>query len=211
MSVRAAWGLACLLALATSAVAEPDDANPRLVVVGRLVDIKQLHDIDCDGCISFDQQFVVTYEVLQVQRGSAPGPRVVFGASDHGSFPDFAETRTALVFLHAHGDKWVLDRYQAIAVDATTEGRWAICRAESDADALDAMANGSAPRLPGPVPIRFADGVVFDDVSRWGADEIARKYPAPTYEVHDGRVTCTRGTYVEDYVEAMEAWKRHNK
>jgi hypothetical protein len=181
--------------------------SDHLAFVGRIVGIEEMGGFDCDGCISFDQVFVARYEVLQTLRGHAPDSPISFHVFDHGSFPDFAETRTALMFLHRDVDHWVLDRYQGFAVDRTSDGRWATCRAEPDADDLEAMASGDAPRLPAPEAIEFAADVVFDDVSRWSPDEVAERYPSPTYAVHDGRVTCTRGTYVEDFVDAMEAWR----
>lgn len=210
LRVRLALAFALLfapmVANAGSGAGERKSGSPeRLVVVARIVDLKEA-TIDCSGCIDLDQHFVATYEVLRTLRGQAPGKEIVFDVGDHGSFPDFAETQTAVLFLKRLPDCWVLLRYQGFAVDPTVDGRWAMCRREPDADELDAIAQGAAPRLPAPRPIRFAADVVFDDVSRWSSADIAEKFPSPTFEVRAGRVRCTRGIYVEEYVDAQEAW-----
>lgn len=180
-----------------SPLVRAEDGHPLVVVIARQRAIDDGRVPDCDDCIVMDVTYTATYEVIERIEGDEDAATIEFTANDHYGFPRFATTRTALLFLHRTDAGYVLEKYQGFAVDPTADGGWAMCL-NPGPDA------GGSPDLH-PHPVRFADTVVFDDVSRWTDEAIATEYPAPVYEIRAGKVHCTRGVTVDEFVRA---WHR---
>jgi hypothetical protein len=134
------------------------------------------HDTEAQcgaGCWQFDGVYAARYRPRQVFDNADLGPSPVpFSVWTHNGYPGFAQTPTALLFVWARHEGLQLAKYQAMSVNRTTDGRWAVCG--------DPYRDDNAPPagVPRTVSLRFADDVVFDDVSRWSAQRIAEKYPA---------------------------------
>lgn len=198
---------AAVVALAVGLVATPpspatskppfvraEDGHPLVVVIARQRAIDDGTVPDCDDCIVMDVTYTATYDVIERIEGDEDATSIEFVAHDHYGFPQFAYTHTALLFLHRTEQGYVLEKYQGFPVDPTADGGWALCL-NPDSESADTG-------IPRPHPIRFADSVVFDDVRRWTDEAIAEKYPAPAYAIRDGKVVCTQGVTVDEFVRA---------
>jgi hypothetical protein len=179
-------------------------ANPHGDVLWAFVGEQiSFHDTEAQcgpGCWQFDSVYSARYRPRQVfddaELGTAP---VQFSVWTHYGYPEFARTPTALLFVWARPDGLQLAKYQAMSVDRTADGRWAFCGDPYDHD------NAPPAGTPRTVPLRFADDVVFDDVSRWSAQHVAEAYPADVYAIVGGKVHCTRGAYAEDIARYVGA------
>jgi hypothetical protein len=161
------------------------------------------HDTEAQcgsSCWQFDSVYSARYRPRQVfgdaELGTAP---VQFSVWTHYGYPAFARTPAALLFVWALPESRTLAKYQAMSVDRTADGRWAFCGDPYNDD------NAPPAGIPRTVPLRFAEGVVFDDVSRWSAQHIAETFPADGYAIVDGKVHCTRGAYAEDIARHVGA------
>lgn len=197
--------LALSLAASTSAVsgAESGDVEqaPVIAFVGEQLGFEELPDPCADErtesaaqvdtiCIAFDELYKADYRVRERLYGVPPGPEISFTVADHYGFPSFARAKASLLFVHVTPDGNYLSKYMGFPVYPTAEGGWAMCGSPYDEDT-----DITEQRL---LPITFADGVVFGDVSTLSPAGVKEQFDPAYFSVVGSKVYCRMGVYVED-------------
>ena len=154
-------------------------------------DVQELETV----CMTVNAHYAVRLRALEAITGQPPdGEFEVQVATHYGA--GWALARTALVVMaYEDGEPW-LGRDLGIPVFRTVDGAWATCGTPFPRSPKDG---------PSPVPLRFADDVVFDHAAVHSDWVLAEDYPAPLYAIEDGRVRCTQGVRVEALLSDLEA------
>lgn len=204
MNPLASLVLLSLMSLPLASPARADEPPPLLVFVGEQLDFAELPDpcedphnrveLIGDGgnetaCVVMDAAFWARYRVRETVLGIAPGDEVEFLVADHHGIPDFARSRTALLFVTLEAEGASLLKYQGYAVHATADGDWAMCG--------DPYPPGTPAVERRVVPLEFANGLGFADVGTLGPMAIADFDPA-IYERRGERMFCRRGVRLMD-------------
>ena len=194
---------------AAPATSPAADAPPPIAVfVGEQLDFAELPDPcedpdnrvelhggasgDTAACVVMDTSYWARYRIVEPVLGTGDRREIEFLVSDHYGVPDFAKTRTALLFVTLEAEGAALLKYQGYSVHPTADGDWAFCG--------DPYPPGTPADVRRIVPLEFAPGLSFADLSTLGPYATAQ-FDADTYERDGARLRCRRGVRLLDLFE----------
>lgn len=171
-----------------------DDASRLLVFVGEKIDVKRIAHEPCGGCIHLDGRYRARYRIVQPVYGAHDGAEISFDAYDHYGEPAFADHRHVLLFVSRTWDgSYLHHKYQFYPVFKTLDGRWAGC-----GNPYDAGHAGPRPVLA--QPLRFDSSAWLPAIPQNGED-IATRFPAPSFRVEGFKAHCLMGVPVEGLLQ----------
>ena len=200
--------LPALVTIALSLSPPADPPPPIAVFVGEQLDFAELPDPcedpdnrvelhggasgDESACVVMDTSYWARYRVVEPVLGTGGRVEIEFLVADHYGVPDFAKTRTALLFVTLEAEGAALLKYQGYPVHPTADGDWAFCG--------DPYPPGTPSDRRRIVPLDFAPGLSFADLSTLGP-YAAKAFDDGTYQRDGDRLRCRRGVRLLDLFE----------
>ena len=160
--------------------------NSLFVFVGEKIEINSLPQKEG----AFDVAFLAKYKILEKVYGDYSKDIIEFEVYDHYGEPRFSKYRYVLLFVSAYKGKFYHEKYQYFDVYKTEDGKWA-----SPYSSDDYRHEYNKATSIKPVKIEFAEDV-FYDVSKMNRTTIKEWYPAPYYQVNQGKAKAIYGNYI---------------
>ncbi len=142
--------------------------------------------------VIMDNKYIAKYKVLQLVHGIYQWDTIVFTVFDHYGIPAFSKFPTVLLFLSYYNGKLYHEKYQYFDLYITRSGRWASPYPAGD---YNHPYKGSITVKPEKIP--FTNQVSFP-VNGLTSKQVQTIYPAPYYEIKDGKSIAIYGNYVDD-------------
>ena len=168
-----------------------------IAFVGRKIEARYVEREPKPNELSFDAEFFLRYEVLNVVFGSYPLKEIAFSSYVHMGEPEFKKHKFGLVYVSEYDGRFVQQKYLFQAVYPTADGRWAGC-GDPYAGMPDVHRHDVKPE-----PIVFRPAVEFD-TRRLSEIEIERRYPSPFYHHERGKAICAMGSYPAELLRVMK-------
>jgi hypothetical protein len=159
------------------------------VFVGEKISVEAFSPVVPEGSYLMDNAYKAKYKIIKTVYGQFENDTIEFEVYDHYGFPPFAAYTNVLLYVSKAGDgTWFHQKYQYSDVYLTTDGRWA---SSYDRQGYGHVYNDHTSIAP--ESISFKDSVSYEIgelQSEW--------FPAPYYEIKNGRAYVVMGNYVEE-------------
>jgi hypothetical protein len=162
--------------------------NSLFVFVGEKIEVNRLPQNE----VSEDLAFLAKYKILEKVYGDYSKDTIEFEVYDHHGDPQFSKYGHALLFVSAYKDKFVHEKYQYFDLYKTKDNKWT-----SPYSTGDYNHEYNKDTSIKPEKIEFADNVHYD-VSSWNRKMIKEWYPAPYYQVDQGKAKAVYGNYIPE-------------
>ncbi|HYE74078.1 MAG TPA: hypothetical protein VEF04_12145 [Blastocatellia bacterium] len=141
---------------------------------------------------SRDAAFLARYKVLDKVYGDYLKDIIEFKVYDHYGTPPFSKHQVVLLFVSFHEGKFYHEKYQYFALYKTKDGKWA-----SPYSTFDYRHEYNRQTSIKPVKIEFAEPVYYD-LTRKDKKLVREWFPAPYYQVENGKAKAIYGNYIPE-------------
>lgn len=142
--------------------------------------------------VIMDNKYIAKYKILQLVHGTYQQDTIRFTVFDHYGIPAFSKCPTVLLFLSYYNGELYHEKYQYFDLYMTSGGRWASPYPAGD---YNHPYKDSITVKPEKIP--FAKEVSFP-LNGLTSKQVETMYPAPYYEIKDGKALAIYGNYADD-------------
>lgn len=144
-----------------------------------------------------DSAFRATYAIRQIVFGDFKAATIAFDAYDHYGRPAFERYKFALLFVSLVDGVYYQQKYQFFPVFQLGSGEWAGC-----GDPYQYEPRVHRGKLVARKLTYGADA--FFEISDLSSRDLAARYPAPYYEIKQGKAFCRMGNTVQELFEVKK-------